>query len=309
MTLSARCRPFRAMTLVALWLLLAMPSVAGAEEVRREHLGLDLLANLELPQGQKLEGQPVVLIVHGTLGHHRMEIVQALQAGLRERGIASLALTLSLGRDARRGMLDCAVEHEHRMTDAADEIGAWVDWLKQRQAARIAVLGHSRGAQQAAHYAVGEPDALVDRLVLVAPPLDTPTEVAERFEAGFGVPLAPLLKRARELAEAGEEDTLIPLPGFLHCRNARGTAATLLDYYDPEGAHQVTALLRRIARPVLVVAGSADKVSPDIVARMKGAALGDHVLVRTIEGADHFFQDLFGDDLADAVKAFVAAKP
>lgn len=281
----------------------------AAEEVRREHLGLDLLANLEVPKGGKLEGAAVVVIVHGTLAHHGMEIVTALQKNLRERGAASLALTLSLGRDARRGMFDCAGEHEHRMTDAAEEIAAWVDWLKQRQVARIALLGHSRGAQQVAHYTVGDPDMLVDRLLLIAPLTDTSFEAAERYKAGYGADLAPLLARARQLAEAGDEDSLMDLPGFLHCRNARATAATVLDYYDPEGAHHVFALLRRIARPVLVVAGGDDRVSPAVASRLKAADLGSHVVVRTIEGADHFFQDLFADDLADHVKSFLDGNP
>ncbi len=291
--------------LPALMALLACLRPVAAEEVRREHLGLDLLANLELPMAGKLEGAPVVLIVHGTLAHHGVEFVKTLQTNLRERGQPSLALTLSLGRDARRGMFDCAVQHEHRLTDAADEIGAWVDWLKSRQVARIILLGHSRGAQQVAHYAVGEPDVLVDRLILVAPPVATAQDVADRYRAAFASDLEPLLARARQLAETGEEDTLLELPGFLHCKDARATAAALLDYYDPDDKHHVVALLRRISRPVLVIAGGEDRVAAAVPGRLKAADLGNHVAVRTIEGADHFFQDLFADDLAEQTKRFV----
>lgn len=308
MTMRAKWRIHLAAVMATAVLIAGLAPRLRAEEVRREHLGIDLLGNVEVPAGAKLDGGRVVLIVHGTLAHHGMEIVKSLQGNLAQRGLASLAITLSLGRDARRGMFECDAQHEHRLSDAADEIGAWVDWLKQKNVGRIAVLGHSRGAQQVAHYAVTEPDAVVDRLVLVAPPLDTAGERAERYKAAFGADLAPLVASAAQLAANGEEDTLMELPGFLGCKPAKATAAAVLDYYDPDDAHHVAGLLRRISRPVLVAAGSADQVSANVAARMKAADVGAHVTVKVVDGADHFFRDLFGEDLADLVKDF-AARP
>lgn len=56
-------------------------------------------------------------------------------------------------KDRGEDMYDCAKPHRHRLVDALDEIAAWVDWLKQRGASDIVLLGHSRGGNQAAWYA------------------------------------------------------------------------------------------------------------------------------------------------------------
>src|SRR3546814_10460853 len=86
-----------------------------------------------------------MVLVHGTLAHNRMEIMQMLQETLGERGISTLAVTLSMGVSDRRGMYDCAVPHRHSNAMAAAEIGAWIDWAVKQGAAKIGLLGHSRG--------------------------------------------------------------------------------------------------------------------------------------------------------------------
>ena len=278
---------------------------ASSEEVRREHLGLDLLANLEVSAGQHLEGATVALILHGTFADRDMEIIRTLQANLVQRAIPSLAITLSLGRNARKGSFACDNQHEHRLTDAADELGAWIDWFKERMVARVVLVGHSRGAQQVAHYASGTADSIVDRLVLVAPPVDTPSEVADRYAATHAADLRAILAHARKLIEAGEEDTLIDVPGFLTCRAAKATAASLVEYYDPEGKHQTIEMLRQVQVPVRVIAGSEDQISRNVAKRVRGSGLAAHVTVVEIDGADHFFRDIFADDLADQIKAFI----
>lgn len=291
--------------LLLLAAVLQLGSSASAEEVRREHIGLALLGNLEVPAGKRIEGAPVALIVHGSLAHHGMEIVTELQSRLKAQGVTSLAITLSLGLDARRGMLDCTVEHDHRASDAVEEISAWIDWLKERKAASVHLVGHSRGAQQVAQYAAGEPDDAMGRIVLVAPPTDTPAEAAARYREAYGADLDQVLAGATKLVQDGEEDTILDLPGFLSCKPARVTAAAAIDYYDPERKRAASGLLASIKQPVLVVAGSADHVSPEVAARVAAAKPGPHVTIETIDGADHFFRDLFADDLAEKVAGFL----
>ena len=75
---------------------------SAAEEVTLEYLGLDVTANLEIAQGKSLK-DGAVLLVHDTQGHGRMEFMASLQDGLRDHGINSLAITLGLGIDKRRG--------------------------------------------------------------------------------------------------------------------------------------------------------------------------------------------------------------
>ena len=240
----------------------------AAAEVRFEHVGLSLLANLELPEGKTLSQAPVALVLHGTLAHHDMEIIKALQTGLRTRGVATLAITLSLGLDSRRGMFACEREHDHRSADAIDEIGAWMAWLEERGATSPTLIGHSRGAQQVASFASVAPKRAAHRLVLIAPPSDTAEMAVQSYRTAFSADLPALLANAKKLIETGEEDTLIAVPGFLHCRAVRVTAAAFFDYYDPDKYAVPLGILDGLENTVLVVAGSSDRVSPDVAARL-----------------------------------------
>jgi len=126
------------------------PSLARAEIVAHELRGLELSGNLEIAEGKSLEKDGVALIVHGTIGHHRMEIIETLQRNLLSRGINSLAVTFSMGLDARQGEYPCKLEHDHRHMDGVEEIGSWVSWLRIAGARKITLIGHSRGGNQAA---------------------------------------------------------------------------------------------------------------------------------------------------------------
>lgn len=279
--------------------------IGAAEEVRLQHAGRGLLANLELPQGKDLSQAPVALLLHGTLAHHEMEIIKTLQAGLQSRGVATLAITLSLGVDGRRGMFDCDREHDHRSVDAVDEIGAWIAWLGGRGATAVALIGHSRGAQQVASYVLSKPQNNISRIVLIAPLSDTPEMAAERYRAAFGAELAPALAAAEKLIDAGKGDTLVEVPGFLHCRSAKVTATAFTDAYDRHKYQIPLGVLDRLAAPVLVVAGSDDRVSPDVVKQVSARPPNPRVTLQVIDGSDHFFRDLFADDLAELVSAFI----
>ena len=280
-----------------------------SEPVTTEYLGLDVTGNLELAPGKALATHGAVLIVHGSLAHHRMEVIAALQANLKARGLNSLAITLSLGINRRQGMFDCKLEHDHRHGDAADEIIAWVEWLQGRGATSVTVLGHSRGASQAALALVERADVGVGRLILAAPLYQGFAEIAERYQQEVGQPLAPLLTRARKMIEDGDGDTLLDVPGFLYCRPARVTAAAFHDYYAADPQQDVLKLMTEINTPTLIVLAGDDKVVPTLSAAVseaqKVAWRGRRVSVMTVEGADHFFRDLFGEDLADHVAAFI----
>jgi len=141
---------------------------ASAEEVKQPFNGLTLNANLDLAEG-KTVADGVVLMTHGTLGHNGMEIIKTLQGLLKERGRSTLAITLSLGKDDRHGMYGCDGTHDHRHIDALDEIGAWLEWLKKKGAKDVVLLGHSRGGDQTAWFAVERDDPAIRKIVLIAP--------------------------------------------------------------------------------------------------------------------------------------------
>ena len=74
------------------------------------------------------------------------------------------------------------------------------------------------------------------------------------------------------------------------------TGATFLDAYRELPA----AALAGIGRPTLVVIAGNDEIVPDLESRLP--AKTRHVV---IEGSDHFFRDLNGEDAADAIAEFL----
>src|SRR5512139_3758675 len=185
--------------------LAATAVTSQAMEVTLEHKGLTLNANLELAADKKIV-DGVVLITHGTLAHRGMEIVSDLQNLLKERGYSSLAINLGLGVSNRQGMYDFPVTHRHRHTDAADEIGTWIGWLKGQGATRVALVGHSRGGAQTALYAAEQDSALVKAVALLAPAMRDDNPDAG-YRKRYQKPLAPLLEKAQKLVQDGKGNT------------------------------------------------------------------------------------------------------
>lgn len=276
---------------------------AQAEEVKIKHNGLTLNANLNIAPGKSL-ADGVVLMLHGTLAHKDMEIMKALQDQLVERGLSNLAFNLSLAQDDRHGMNDCAGPHRHKDSNSVQELALWVDWLKSKGAGAITVIGHSRGGRQVAQYAAGKPDAAVKRAVLVAPGTWEPGKQVRGYKKSYKKDLGPLLDKARALVKAGKGDTLMEGVDFVYCPNTRVAATTFVDYYRDEPGRDTPSTIKRITMPVLALVGSEDKVNPKFASRMKESKQANVKFV-LVEDAGHFFLDLFGEDLADAIAEFV----
>jgi len=282
-------------------LVVAAP-VGAATEVTRLHQGLTLRATLQLAPGRAL-ADGLVLLVHGTMGHRDMEVMRQFRRLLRERGHSTLAINLALGLDRREGMFDCATPSRHRAADALAEIGAWLDWAAREGARRVTLAGFSRGGQQAAWFAAERRHPALARVVLLAPIFAA--DLAERYAERFGAPLAPLLAEAGALVAAGRGGALLGPLGFLNCERTMASAEALLSYYAPEPSSELPATLARIAVPVLVVVAGGDQIVRDAARRIAPLADGRRVRMEVVAGADHFFRDLYGEDAADAVHAFL----
>jgi len=298
MTRTRTTVPWRAVGLAGPVLLgLMMAGPASADEVSLDYGGLTLNAAHTVPDGNEAAG-PTVLLVHGTLAHNRMETIESIQQALAERAINSLAINLSLGIDNRHGSYDCAQTHRHTHSGAVGEIGAWVGWLKNQGVSDVALLGHSRGGNQVAWYAAEHDDPAVTGVVLVAPALWDAEAFAENYEQATGTPLADVLEEAASL----EADALMTLDRFLYCSDAEVAAGTVLDYYGDDPRRNTPTLLSDIEEPTAVVIGTADDVVPGLVANMSELA-GDNVMVTVVQGATHYFRDLYVDDIVDAVES------
>ena len=289
----------------AVLLLLAMPVGAAEQELELSVGGRTTLATLRTPAGM-MPDTPLVVMTHGTLAHKDMEIIQGVAKALEQRGIASLAHTLSLGLDLRKGMYDCARRHDYVAEDAVSEIGAWTNRAKAISRLVFA-FGHSRGGNQVARYLAASQHPSVAGAVLLAP-VTAKAEASLRasYAQSYGKPLEPLLEQATKAAEAGRGGEWMDVPGFIYCRNAVVTARAFVSFYGADANEDTAALVARVKLPVLVLAATKDSVVPDVAATFASIADASRgrVQLDEIEDADHFFRDLFAEDVADRIVEF-----
>ena len=247
-------------------------------------------------------------MVHGTLAHNGMEIITTLQTLFADRGVSSLAINLSLGLDDRHGMYDCKTPHTHKHTDALDEIGAWLGWLKGQGVERVVLLGHSRGGNQVAWFATERDDPLVTQLVLVAPATWSAEHAAADYEKRYGTKLAPLVTKAEKMVREGQATSFLEPVGFIYCEDAKATAEAFVSYHGSDARMDTPTLVPKIHKPVLVFVGSADEVVAGLQEAMTPLAESGAIELEVIDGADHFFRDLYAEDLVDRSVAFIGVE-
>ncbi len=288
--------------LIFLTLLFAVTT--QAKEIVLEDGDIHLNGRLMLADGHQIQ-DGVVLMLHGTFAHNEMEIMQTIEELLNEKGYNTLAINLGLKVDNRHGQLDCGITHEHRHTDALHELGLWVDWLKSKDVKRIALLGHSRGGNQVVWYARDNPEELIKAVIAIAPQTwDAKSEAAE-YQKRYGQPLSEVMARAKDLQERGNGEAAMRPVGFVYCKDAAVSADAFINYYQDQKEKNTPSIIDQLAMPVLVFAGSEDDVVKSLVPQMNKKLKPGKVDMVIIDGADHFFRDLYAEDLVDEAADFL----
>ena len=278
---------------------------ASAEKVQiSAKNGLKLNANLQLAHGKSLS-DGVVLITHGTLAHNGMEIIAAMQELLSERGINSLAHTLALGISDRTGMYECEVPHNHKNTDFMSEIPLWLNWLEEKGAANITLAGHSRGGNQVAWFMSENDRPSISKVVLIAPPTYSPKSTAKSYEKNYEKKLKDVLIRSQKLVAAGRGDEFMYGIGFVYCTGVDVTPETFVNYYATDMRRDTPTLIPKITKPTLLVIASEDTITPKMHDAAKPFVKSGKIEMVVVDGAGHFFRDLYGDDVADAMEEFI----
>lgn len=246
-------------------------------------------------------GAPVVLLLHGTLADKDQELVDTLQELLAERGISSLAPSLTLGVDRRAGAYDCTVPFRHTHEEAVDELLVWADWLQAAGHPRIVLSGHSRGGNQVVLFARAHPDR-IERLIPIASAVGHAEAVRDqRYTSRYRA------NRSDVLASADGASGLIDVPGIVYCRDTMATPDAIRSYLGGAFADRDTpTVIADLTMPVLVIAGSVDTTVPELPERMATVADGARVRLEVIEDADHFFLDFYAEDAADLIADFIA---
>jgi len=268
-----------------------------AETVTQTWQGKTLNGNLQLAEDSAL-ADGVFLITHGTLAHNEMELISSLQSALADEGKNSLAVNLSLSVDNRFGMYQCEVAHQHQHQDAVYELDQWLSWLQKQGSGDIYAVGHSRGGNQTAQFS--QQQASVKGQILIAPMTWDAKEAATAYQQRYQQPLAPLLKEAQEMdSQAWLKDI-----GFLYCPNSQVRAGSFLSYYRDDAKRDTPALLREAVTPTLVISGSEDQTVKQLATRM-ASINNPNVSHYQVDGADHYFRDLYLDDIVEQILTFV----
>jgi pimeloyl-ACP methyl ester carboxylesterase len=121
---------------------------------------------------------------------------------------------------------------------------------------------------------------------------------------GPGTALTPVLDRARELVRAGKGGTLLEHTDFLYCSDTQVAADTFVSYYGPEPRLDTAYLIPGIRKPLLLVLAGEDEIVVNN-AKFESLADGARVRMQVVDGAGHFFRDLYADDAADAIAGFL----
>ena len=266
--------------IVAAALLLSASVCALPDEVQIDDGDRLLNADLELAPDSSLE-DGVILMLHGTLGHKDMEIMATLQSVFLEYGYNSLAINLSLDIDDRHGFYPCERPHTHEYGDALRELKLWLTWLAEQDTGDIVLLGHSRGANQITNYLL-QSESNVRAAILLAPSASGGSKSAE---------VKTNLDRARRNEWLNEVD-------FLHCEDTNVHGTSYASYYESTEQGNTPELLENVATPVLVFSGSHDQAVKGLAEKMEGInnSVVNHL---ELDGADHFFRDLFAYDVVE----------
>lgn len=233
--------------------------------------------------------RPAVLLVHGFLQTRYSTTIAGLTDSLRTAGYSVLAPTLSLGIDRRRRSLPCEAAHAHRMDGDLQEIGQWLDWLRDQGHRRAVLLGHSFGSLQVLAYLLDKPDPRVVKAIATSL-VDLEHGVGDddgQFQAGVA--------RAHSLVAAHRKG----LASFeiSYCRAYVAPPAAFLSYATWSKSH-ILERLDELTVPMEVIMGSADarmdRRWPQLLAE-RG------VVVTTIDGANHFFDGIYELELADNI--------
>ena len=273
---------------------LLLSVVTFAEPVQITRAELKLNGNLIAAADKQ---QTAFLILHGTWAHAAMELPETLQALLDEEGYASLAITLSLGVDNRQGFFDCKSPVIQGHEAAIDELHAWYLFLREQGYSNVVLIGHSRGGAQAALYQQRYPQDKLSALVLLAPMTWQQGVEAKAYHDKYGVNLNEQLAQADQYRQAGK--ALFTPPGTLYCENTPVSPRAFISYYSLKPEKNTPALLADTAIPTVVYLGSEDPLSIEFAKQQGLLANKKNIAVVNINGAGHFFRDLYADELIE----------
>jgi pimeloyl-ACP methyl ester carboxylesterase len=258
-------------------------ALAGAPECSLEQVALrtadGVLLNGILYRPAAQTRPAAILLVHGFGRNFYESYFPAFAQAAAEQGYACLALNM---RDHDAGP---------KVSDFADnekDIAAGTAYLKKLGYSKLVLLGQSMGTNRVLYYQAATPDSDVAATVLVA----GPGNLFDWNVWQFGREKAQAtVDEALAWQKAGREQQLMvidlgPLGKALY------TPRYLLSLRGPNARSDPYKNIQKVANPILIVQGTADKlIEPGVAERLRRAATSSHkVDLIYLDGADHGFR-------------------
>lgn len=289
---------------VFLLLALSFVSILSAINVLAKPISLsldDLQVNAEIMEVSD-KSKPFFLILHGTLAWHGMELPSTIQQLLVEENYGSLAFTLSLGEDNRRGFFDCSHPIISGHHDAQMEIQLWLNHLNKNGYQNVILIGHSRGGSQLADFAANNSDK-IKASFLIAPLVWDKNKIHSSYQSASKISLVQQLENLKK-----QSDQTLSNQNILHCLNAEVTGEAFLSYYDELPEKNTPTLIKSISIPTKIYLGDNDPLTKNFLAQSSVISNNKMISTMVIEDADHFFRDFAVEevvsDIIESVQSF-----
>ena len=279
-------------------------SLSGPVEIKHNSVSLNGFYS-----SSSEKSKSIALILHGTRGHQNLELITSLRDSLLDNRVDSLTINLSYGINNRANdFLPCDIEHKHKQSNSRSEIKLWYEYVRKIGYEKIYLIRHSRGAWDIINFYENldlKNQDLINSIILIAPISETWESSIKKYKKQYDINIANLDRQRIEKLKIN----------FLGCENATVYSDSFLDYYLISGDHdsfdkidgQFSAkglnlhLLNTLGE-VYIITASDDSIVPGtykIVKNIEGKR--KNIELHQLDGADHFFRDLYFDDLMDLI--------
>tara|TARA_Y100000768_G_scaffold3522_1_gene2555 strand:+ start:1226 stop:2173 length:948 start_codon:yes stop_codon:yes gene_type:complete len=265
------------------------------------YLKKNLLINADHYSNSR-ENKTVAISIHGTRGFKSMEVISVLSDNLLDLDIDTIAPNISYGiNDRENEFLSCDIEHLHNRYANIDEIIRWFIFAIEKDYQDIILIGHSRGGQdiiQAYNRILKvypEESKKISSIVLLAPLGDNLDEINISIQKSHSTTIRELMDK---------DDNEFVKINFLNCNNATVKISSFLSYYNLSYHEQLVPMLTDINIDTYVFTASEDTFVPKTHTKVSQIK-NDNINLLQIDGADHFFRDLFLDDVVDNLSNFI----
>jgi len=250
---------------------------------------------------KNLKNDSVYMIVHGTRGFKTMEIIKLLEQKIFIKGHDVLSINLSYGiNDRNDSFLSCDIKHTHSEHESVREIIKWYEYLLSKNYEKISLIGHSRGG-----FNIVQAVELINNkdleLHLLAPIVDTYMGTRDYYSVEHNLPYDQVIQNDDEYIISER----YPSINFLFCENAEVSSNTFRSYLDfSENRNRypftfsILKLLDESDNDVYIYSGSSDEILLDSY-KMFESIDKRNLTQYIIEDADHFFRDIYLDDVID----------